>query len=79
MIWKSSSSSDSGKIFESLPVNNAGRCESDICLEFGEKIPVSGDTLIAIFNKPLMRKVCAPLGAAGSGDGRSFSVCDYQC
>lgn len=61
VIWKSSSEMHT-KIYESLPITSASRYEEEICLEFHEKIPVSGDTLITVFNKPLikLKKVINP-------------------
>ena len=43
------------RIYESLPITNASRFERELCLEFQEKIPVSGDTLITVYNKPLIK------------------------
>ena len=59
MIWQTSSKKCSiTKIFESAPLENASRFEKEICLEFVEKVPVSGDTLVALFNNPrMLRKV----------------------
>ena len=46
VIWQTSSKKCSiTKIFESAPLENASRFEKEICLEFVEKVPVSGDTL----------------------------------
>ncbi|XP_067928121.1 phosphatidylinositol 3,4,5-trisphosphate 3-phosphatase and dual-specificity protein phosphatase PTEN-like isoform X3 [Watersipora subatra] len=57
VIWKSSSSSAStAKLYESLPISNASKFDNELFLEFTEKLPVSGDTLITMFNKPLIRK-----------------------
>lgn len=52
-----------GKIYESLPITSASRFDRELCLEFQEKIPVSGDTLITIFSKPVikLKKVCHTL------------------
>ena len=44
-------------MYESLPISNVSKYDQGMCLEFTDKLPVSGDTLIAVFNKPLMRKV----------------------
>jgi len=44
-----------GKIYESLPITSASRFDRELCLEFQEKIPVSGDTLITIFSKPVIK------------------------
>lgn len=62
IVIEKSSSKMQSKIFESLPITTASQFRDELCLEFPEKIPVSGDTLITVYNKPVikLKKVVVP-------------------